>query len=38
MGIACAICVILILTVAACLTGLSLLARRTGTRILATQA
>ena len=38
MGIACAISVILILTVAACLAGLSLLARRTGTRILAPQA
>ena len=38
MGIACAISVILILTVAACLTGLSLLARRSGMRILAAQA
>jgi iron(III) transport system permease protein len=37
MGIACAISVMLILTVAACLATLSLLARRTGTRILAVQ-
>jgi iron(III) transport system permease protein len=38
MGIACAISVILIVTVALCLTGLSLIAKRTGTRIFAAHA
>lgn len=38
MGIACAISVILIVTVALSLTGLSLIAKRTGTRIFAAHA